>query len=351
MQPAGRDLSIACQEAWYEVVEVFQSAKLDGALLNFCWQEPNIILFMLPFGDNLWDWAIPREMPQLGGSWLGPTKVDLSAGVHGQRCSVEVYSMTILQALNRQTWSFQQRPRSCCTACHWFEECGSFFFCQTDQTHLLGSLGPDCLVSTPADLLQFLSDLVEVGVPTWDNTPGAASLTWDRVGITTTICLPATLVLMQTLYMVCLSLSKSPLKSPIKSQVVSIRAVMQPVGCRLTPEHRVALPPLQNFSLLLLNSIGQLSVDPDPKFLKVPLVRSSTSYAKWRWKLSLLIYYLQMGWKCPLCHRLGDWWKYRTISAPVSFSGVLCSSLAARWPITTLITVLWPNDPANFQSI
>lgn len=36
-------------------VEVFQSAKFDGVLLNFMWEEPNIIFFMLPFGDNLWD--------------------------------------------------------------------------------------------------------------------------------------------------------------------------------------------------------------------------------------------------------------------------------------------------------
>lgn len=35
-------------------VEVFQSAKFDGVLLNFMWEELNII-FMLPFGDNLWD--------------------------------------------------------------------------------------------------------------------------------------------------------------------------------------------------------------------------------------------------------------------------------------------------------
>lgn len=34
--------------------EVFQSAKFDGVLLNFMWEELNII-FMLPFGDNLWD--------------------------------------------------------------------------------------------------------------------------------------------------------------------------------------------------------------------------------------------------------------------------------------------------------
>lgn len=55
-----------------------------------------------------------------------------------------------------------------------------------------------------------------------------------------------------------------------------------------------------------------------------------------------------MCWKCPLCHQPGDWWKYWTISTPVSFPGVLCSLLAARWPITTLITILWPNGPANF---
>lgn len=158
-------------------------------------------------------------------------------------------------------------------------------------------------------------------VPKWDNTSGADLLALSRKGAMTTLQL-------------CWSLIAKPRSLP---------------AWLLCGQKDAILHQSRGFALLSLNSMGFLL--SHIRSFSRSLWTASASSAKLRWlSLPLIYYHLYMCWKCPLCHQPGDWWKYWTISTPVSFPGVLCSSLAARWPITTLIIILWPNGPANFWS-